>query len=172
MVVDKGNDSNGDITPGRNRRFLPAAYRLAIPLLAALAGVWWGCSKGDNPASPEPPPSLYQSLGGQKGMGDISASFFHRLRTDPDIGARFATTDSAAFTQSFAQYLCANTGGPCTYLGKSMTAAHAGMNITTADFNAFVTDFLNGMNDVGVNDSLQRVAMLVLLPVRDSVVNK
>ena len=44
------------------------------------------------------------------------------------------------------EQLCAATGGPCTYTGRSMEEAHSGLNLTDADFDAFVDDLVRAMD--------------------------
>lgn len=40
--------------------------------------------------------------------------------------------------QMFIEFVCERTGGPCTYLGRDMRTAHAGMTITEPQWKAFL----------------------------------
>ena len=42
--------------------------------------------------------------------------------------------------------VCEASGGPCKYTGRSMKAAHAGMRITDAEFNALVEDLVKSLD--------------------------
>ena len=53
------------------------------------------------------------------------------------------------------EQICAGTGGPCTYTGRSMQAAHKGMNITDAQFNALVEDLQKSLNKFKVPEKEQ-----------------
>jgi hemoglobin len=44
------------------------------------------------------------------------------------------------------EQVCQASGGPCTYTGKTMKDAHAGMKITEADFNALVEDLTKSLD--------------------------
>jgi len=42
--------------------------------------------------------------------------------------------------------ICQATGGPCTYKGQTMLAAHKGMKITDAEFTALVEDLVKSLD--------------------------
>ncbi len=46
--------------------------------------------------------------------------------------------------------ICQATGGPCTYTGRSMKAAHAGMRITSGEFDALVEDLVRSLDKLKV----------------------
>jgi hemoglobin len=93
------------------------------------------------PASPaSKPPSLYQRLGGY----DTLAAFFDdvapRIFQDPQLAHFFtgrSTDSNLRQRMRLIELLCTETGGPCTYTGRTMKVTHAGMGITEADWNAF-----------------------------------
>ena len=83
--------------------------------------------------------SLYQRLGGYDAISAVVNEFANRLFSDKKLELFFGSlsTDSKVkFKQFNTTLVCAATGGPCTYLGRSMTTAHQGMGITKADFDA------------------------------------
>ena len=75
-------------------------------------------------ASAQNPPqrSLYQRLGGYDAIASITDAFLARTR------ARQLSVD----------LLCELSGGPCTYIGRPLQAAHSGLGVTAADWDAFI----------------------------------
>ena len=57
---------------------------------------------------------------------------------DTRINGRFAITDIRKLKGHLADQVCMATGGPCTYSGRDMKTAHAGMKISNGDFGASV----------------------------------
>ena len=84
-------------------------------------------------------PSLYQRIGRYDGISTIAEDYLTGLRADPRF-ARFSGGRSAESLkhakQMLKDQLCALTGGPCTYPGKSMRSAHGGLGITAEDWAA------------------------------------
>ena len=70
------------------------------------------------------------------------------------------------------EQICAATGGPCTYSGRSMEEAHSGLNLTDADFDAFVDDLVRAMNSTKVPPDLQKQLLGLLGPMRPQVVGQ
>lgn len=82
--------------------------------------------------------TLYQRLGGYDAISAVVNEFANRLFADKKLAPFFGSlsTDSQVkFKQFNTTLVCAATGGPCTYLGRSMTTAHQGMGVTKADFD-------------------------------------
>ncbi|KFF47755.1 hypothetical protein GY26_18350 [Gammaproteobacteria bacterium MFB021] len=104
--------------------------------VAALLLAWAlsGCAG----AQPQPAPTLYQKLGGEKGMHAIVEDFAYRLADDPELVAFFANTNIDYFVNSLQDYLCVISDGPCVYRGAPMDKAHQHMGIHEADFNRLV----------------------------------
>ncbi len=94
-------------------------------------------------AAPEiPGQSLYKRLGGYDAIAAVTDDFIGRLLADHQLSRFFtgASTDSKKhIRQLVVDQLCAATGGPCVYIGRSMRAAHEGLGITEGDWNAAVS---------------------------------
>ncbi len=89
--------------------------------------------------------TLYERLGGKKAITAVVDEFVSRVAMDTRINHFFAQTaaDPArmkTFKMNLVDQICQASGGPCKYTGKDMKSAHAGMGITSADFNALVED--------------------------------
>jgi hemoglobin len=83
--------------------------------------------------------TLYQLLGGYDAISSVVNEFADRLVADKGLERFFGamSTDSIdRFKQANTMLVCAATGGPCNYLGRSMDSSHDGMGVKDADFNA------------------------------------
>jgi len=90
--------------------------------------------------------SLYDRLGGKDAITVVIDDFVANVAADKRINARFAKTDIPHLKRMLVDQVCQATGGPCTYTGKSMRDAHAGMKITEAEFNALVEDLTQSLD--------------------------
>ena len=88
-----------------------------------------------------PDRSLYQRLGGYDVIASITDAFLGRMRGDPRFN-RFAggrSLDSRTRARQLSvDLLCELSGGPCTYIGRPLQAAHSGLGVTAADWDAFI----------------------------------
>ncbi len=87
------------------------------------------------------PDTLYKRLGGYDAIAAVVDDFIGRLITDKQLSRFFtgASDDSKKrIRQLVVDQICAATGGPCVYIGRSMRAAHEGLGITEADWQASV----------------------------------
>src|SRR5213594_4954262 len=97
----------------------------------------------------EPEPTLYKRLGGRDGIRGVVDDFVAFLVADPRVNARFTKLTPAQVEKlktNASDQVCEATGGPCSYLGKDMKAAHQGMAITEADWNATVEDLFKALD--------------------------
>jgi hemoglobin len=82
--------------------------------------------------------SLYKRLGGYDAIAAVTDEFIGRIATDASLGKFFAghSTDSKQrIRQHVVDFLCVATGGPCVYKGRDMKMSHAGLGITSAEWN-------------------------------------
>jgi len=90
-----------------------------------------------------PKDSLYMRLGGYDAIAAVTDDLLGRLVADPQLSRFFVglnDTSKTRIRQHFVDFLCKATGGPCAYMGQDMKTAHAGMNISEADWAAAVRD--------------------------------
>ncbi len=79
--------------------------------------------------------SLYERLGGKPAIEKVVDQFVANMVADERINRRFATTDIGRFKGHLVDQICQATGGPCTYAGRDMVAAHKGMKVRKEEFN-------------------------------------
>src|SRR6476620_4125233 len=117
--------------------------------------------------------SLYDRLGGVDAIKAVVKYFVEeRVAKDNRINARFMNTDIPKLEQSLTDQICQATGGPCTYAGKNMKEAHAGMGITEAEFNALVEDLKASLDKFKVGKTEQDELIGALAKMHDDIVEK
>ncbi len=103
--------------------------------LALLAGV------GAPAGAQQKAETLYKRLGGYDAIAAVADDFIGRLIADKQLSRFFSgvSTDSKKrIRQLVVDQLCAATGGPCIYIGRSMKASHEGLGITEDDWQLAV----------------------------------
>ena len=93
-----------------------------------------------------PQKSLYDRLGGKDAIVAVVDDFVGNVAADNRINRYFAKTDIPRLKRNLVDQICAGTGGPCTYTGRDMKTAHAGMGVTNADFDALVGDLVKTLD--------------------------
>lgn len=121
--------------------------------------------------------SLHERLGGTAAIATLVDAFVANVAADTRINKRFARVagDTAAmrqFKQKLVDQVCAGAGGPCTYAGLDMKAAHQGMGITDADFDALVEDLVKALDGAGVPQKEKDELLAILGPMRADMVIK
>ena len=114
--------------------------------------------------------SLYERLGGIDSITAVVEDFRDRVARDARITQKFAKTDLGRLTKMLIDQVCEATGGPCKYTGRSMKEAHAGMKVTTGEFNALVDDLVATLNRFKVGKSEQDELLGVLGPLKPEIV--
>jgi hemoglobin len=76
------------------------------------------------------------------------------------------------FKGKLVDQICQGSGGPCTYAGLDMKAAHAGMGLSDADFDAIVEDLVKALDSAGVPQKEKDELLGVLGPMRADIVTK
>ncbi len=127
-------------TDGR-QRMSPLRVALCLPALVTAFVIPAGRSfPQDKPAGK----SLYQRIGGYDVIAGIVDDFLAQIRSAPDF-ARFAggrSRDSATRARQLViDQICFMAGGPCTYIGRDMRTAHAGLKITDAEWDSMMEKF-------------------------------
>jgi len=114
--------------------------------------------------------SLYERLGGMDALSAVVDAFRDRVGADDRINAKFARTDMARLRKMLIDQVCEAAGGPCTYNGRSMKEAHAGMRVTSGEFDALVEDLVATLNQFKVGKREQDELLAVLGPLKPEIV--
>jgi hemoglobin len=121
--------------------------------------------------------SLYDRLGGKPAITAVVDEFVGRVAADMRINKYFAAAASdpkhlAAFKMKLVDQICEASGGPCKYKGMDMKSAHAGMGITSADFDALVEDLVGALDKFKVGSMEKQQLLGVLGPMKSVIVTK
>ena len=148
-----------------------------LKVLAFAVGIAGASSLYAQGAAATKQKSLYDRLGGQKAIVAVVDDFVANVAADKRINVFFtaAAGDKARMTKfkgNLVDQICEASGGPCKYKGKDMKTAHAGMGISTADFNALVEDLVKTLNKFKVGKPEQDQLLGVLGPMKAMIVEK
>lgn len=116
--------------------------------------------------------TLYQRLGGAASVEAVVDASLKHIHGDLRINLLFENTDLPDLRRLLIEQICAATGGPCTYTGRSMEEAHSGMNLSDKDFDIFVEDLVAAMTEVGVSPALQQELLGLFGPMRPQIVGQ
>ena len=138
-------------------------------------------------------PTLYERLGGKEAIHTVVDDFVARVAADSSLKARFNFKESAR-TKAFiargvppplaemqavgtlkaylTEQICEATGGPCSYVGKDMKAAHAGMGITSAEFDTVVKHLVASLDKFKVPAEEKNELLALLGPLKKDIVEK
>lgn len=114
--------------------------------------------------------SLYDRLGGREAIVMVIDSFVARVAADARINKKFARSDIARVKTMLVEQVCAATGGPCTYTGRSMKDAHRNMGVTEGEFNALVEDLSATLQALNVPDAERNELLGALGPMKADIV--
>ena len=97
--------------------------------------------------------SLYDILGGHTTMSAVVEDFYKRVLQDEQINHYFKHMDMARQREHQTAFIGQVLGGPEQYSGRSMVEAHAGLNLTTADFDAVASHLEASLERFGVSQT-------------------
>ena len=117
-------------------------------------------------------PTLYQRLGGKEAIVAVVDDFVGNVAADKRINGFFATTNIPRLKQNLVDQICAGTGGPCTYTGRDMKAAHAGMGVDDAAFSALVEDLVKTLDKFRVPAKEKGELLGILGPMKADIVTR
>ena len=101
----------------------------------------------------EPAPSLYRRLGGREGIAGVVDAFVTNALADPRLGPAFKSLPAAKvgpLKSNIADFICENTGGPCSYVGRTLKESHKGLGLAREDFDACNAALAKALDTNGV----------------------
>jgi hemoglobin len=115
-------------------------------------------------------PSLYDRLGGTPAIAAVVGDFLGEVGKDARVRNQPPPEHVPALKQSLVDLVCQAAGGPCVYKGRDMKAAHAGMGITPAEFDAVVDDLVKTLDKYEVPAREKNELLALLAPMRGDIV--
>jgi hemoglobin len=94
--------------------------------------------------------SIYASIGGASAVRAAVDDFYTRVLADPGLAPFFTGVDLQHLKAHQRAFIAAAIGGSEIYHGRDMAAAHAGLAITDADFDAVVAHLVDTLTGLGV----------------------
>lgn len=119
--------------------------------------------------------SVYEQLGGAPAIQAATELFYRKVLADPDLSPFFGDTDMDKQIAKQASFLTMVTGGPNSYTGKDMRAAHASTvekGATDKHFDLVVKHLGDALKELGVADELVTTVAKTAETVRADVLNK
>jgi len=114
--------------------------------------------------------SLYDRLRGKSAITAVVDTFVARVAADARINKKFARSDIPRVKVMLVDQICAQTGGPCTYTGRTMKEAHRNMGVTEGEFNALVEDLVAALNTFKVPAKEQHELLAALGAMKSDIV--
>ena len=138
------------------------------------------CSSTSAGAASGPKP-LYERLGGEPAITAVVDDFVGRAAGDPKVNfTRKGTAmefdaspgNVAHLKAMLVQLIASASGGPQKYLGRDMKQAHAGMNISNAEFDALAGDLAATLEKFKVPAKEQGELLAIVGSTRADIVAK
>lgn len=116
--------------------------------------------------------TLYERLGGTKGITQIANDVVDFHLANPLIATRFKNTkvNIEALKHGAATFFIHGTGGPSVYKGKDMMNAHKGMNISESEFVAVVDDMIKALDKNKIGQREKEEVLYVLYSMKEEIV--
>ena len=116
--------------------------------------------------------SLYDRLGGKTTITAVVDDFVGRVAADTRINGKFANANIPRLKSMLVDQICQASGGPCTYTGRDMKSTHAGMGVSSSDFDALVGDLVATLNKFKVPEKEKNELLGALGPMKGDIVEK
>jgi len=117
-------------------------------------------------------PSLYQRLGSYDVIAAVVNEFGRRWEIDPQLKpfiVGFSADSGKRQTQTFIEFLCEQSGGPCAYTGRDMKTAHAGMTITEPQWKAFMEQLAASFDAIKVQPREKAEALEIFTKLKPQI---
>jgi len=115
--------------------------------------------------------TLYQRLGGAEGMARLVDDVVAAHLSNPIVKTRFENVKDLDHLKKMAcEFFCAGSGGPETYTGKDMLAAHKGMNISEQEYLAVMDDIVGAMDKNGLDEDAKKDVIAILYSLKGEII--
>ncbi|MDP1798740.1 MAG: group 1 truncated hemoglobin [Planctomycetaceae bacterium] len=122
---------------------------------------------------------LYERLGGEAAVKAVVDDFVARAASNPKVNFTRKGTDTewpatpenvAKLKMHLVNMIGMVTGGPQKYTGRDMKAAHVGMKITNAEFDALAGDLIATLDKFKVPAAEKNELLTIIGSTRDAIV--
>lgn len=135
--------------------------------------------------------SLYERLGGERGLTALVDDFTPRVLADPRVdwdrvgvksGGLFHRGSTVAWNATpehvatlkkhVVQFLALATGGPAQYQGGEIKSVHANMQISNPEFDAVIGDIKSSLDKLQVPNEEQKELLAIIESTRPQIVTE
>jgi len=119
--------------------------------------------------------SLYERLGSAAGISKLVDDIVDAHMANPGIQTRYIPMQDdpermEKVKKHTRQFLGAGTGGPETYEGQDMPAAHRGMNVSEAEFLHVIDDILASLDKNNIDAQSKNEVLAIAYSLKDQIV--
>jgi hemoglobin len=114
--------------------------------------------------------TIYDEIGGGPALDAAVTDFYQRVLADPSLAPYFDGIDIDRLKRHQRAFFGVGLGGPVVYSGRNMAAAHAGLAITSDDFDALVGHLAATLTSLGVPDTTIGQIAGALAPLKADIV--
>lgn len=118
--------------------------------------------------------TLYERLGGAPGIADLVDDIVAAHMVNPTIMARFVPyRDRPEHLAGVKRHICdffgAGSGGPEQYGGRSMPAAHRGMNISAEEYLATIDDIMLALGKRNLDEPTRQEVLAIAYSLKGEI---
>ena len=113
---------------------------------------------------------LYDRLGGYDRIHEFTREVVRLHFENKALDRIMVGIDGDTLAKRVADFTAAGTGGPQTYTGRSMPAAHEHLHLTDADFLAAGGDIVKAMQTMGYGENEINEFVCILVSLKDQVI--
>ena len=99
--------------------------------------------------------SLYERIGGTRGITDLVTAFYYRVLADGELAPFFKNAEIAKLRRMQVELFSAALGGPIKYTGRPMAQAHGHLKIGLQDYQRFIRHLFDTLKAAGFEISEQ-----------------
>jgi hemoglobin len=114
--------------------------------------------------------TIYDRVGGKAAVAAVVDGLYARILADPLLAPYFARTDMRRQKAHMRAFVATALGGPGIYAGRDMAAAHRGLHVTDAAFDAVVGHLVGAIEELSVAPEEIAAIGAALAPLRAQVV--
>ena len=115
-------------------------------------------------------PSDYDRVGGGAAVRSVVDRFYELVLDDARLAAYFTGTDIPRLKRHQVLLVSQVLGGPASYDGRDLREAHAGMDISAAEFGLVVSYLAQSLSEAGVEPEIIGRVGTTLAATEDDVV--
>ena len=115
--------------------------------------------------------SVYELIGGADAVDAAVDLFYGKVLADKRINHYFVNTNMARQRNHQKRFLTQALGGPATYTGKAMRAAHEHLHLKEVDFNAVAENLTLTLRELNVPEHLIDQTMEIVASVKPDILN-